>query len=147
MGSGRLLAIATCSCSSDRQMHPITPLGAGLQPSRKNKEVAMVTLKNELVEFAFYRPDAQDVQLAGDFNDWQPGQLPMVPSDDGYWTARIPLPAGEFKFRYWADGQWFTDFAAFGVEPGVFGLDSVVRVPHPPLKVAQPGPIAEAAAA
>ena len=100
----------------------------------------MVTLSNELVEFAFYRPDAQEVQLAGDFNDWQPSQLPMVRSEDGYWTARVPLPAGEFKFRYWADGQWFTDFAAFGVEPGSFGLDSVVRVPHPPLKVAQPGP-------
>jgi len=41
------------------------------------------------------------------------------------------LPAGEFKFRYCADGEWFADYAAFGVEPGRFGLDSVVRVAPP----------------
>jgi hypothetical protein len=53
----------------------------------------------------------------------------MVRGAHGYWIARMRLPAGEFKFRYCADGEWFTDFAAFGVEPGRFGLDSILRVP------------------
>ena len=43
--------------------------------------------------------------------------------------AAINLPPGSYRFRYWADGQWFCDYAAFGVEPGPFGLDSVVRIP------------------
>lgn len=94
----------------------------------------MVTLMDNAVEFLFFRPNAQNVHLAGDFNDWQ-HNLPMERSNDGYWSACIDLPAGEFKFKYCADGEWFTDYAAFGVEPGQFGMDSIVRVPHRTLKV------------
>ena len=87
------------------------------------------------VEFEFFRPGASQVHLAGDFNDWREDSLPMTPVGNGYWTAKVRLPAGEFKFCYCADGEWFTDYAAFGVEPGRFGLDSVVRVPHVPIQV------------
>lgn len=107
----------------------------------------MVTLNNGFVEFLFFRPQAQQVHLAGDFNDWRNGDLPMQRTEEGYWSATMKLPAGEFKFKYCADGQWFTDYAAFGVEPGRFGLDSVVRVPQPPLKVAQASEKQEVAAA
>ncbi|MFB3894042.1 MAG: isoamylase early set domain-containing protein [Phycisphaerae bacterium] len=95
----------------------------------------MVTIKDEWVEFSFFRPQANQVHLAGDFNNWRERELPMVKTRKGYWTAKMRLPAGEFKFRYCADGEWFTDYAAFGVEPGRFGLDSVVRVPEVMLKV------------
>ena len=107
----------------------------------------MVTLKNGFAEFLFYRPLAEQVNLAGDFNDWRAGELPMTPAGDGYWVAHLRLPAGEFKFRYCADGEWYTDYAAFGVEPGRYGLDSVVRVPAAVLKVAQPTEAAHVAAA
>jgi len=106
----------------------------------------MVTLAKDVVEFQFYRPEAQQVHLAGDFNNWQM-DLPMQRDSDGYWRARLALPAGEFRFRYCADGAWFTDFAAFGVEPGGFGLDSVVRVPTAPLKVASQNQASQIAAA
>ena len=117
------------------------------QSGTQNKDVFMVTLKNELVEFLFYRPDAQQVHLAGDFNDWRLDDVLMTRREDGYWGVEVSLPAGEFKFRYCADGEWFTDYAAFGVEPGRFGLDSVVRVPHQPLKVIEPAAIRQTAAA
>ena len=95
----------------------------------------MVTIKEQWVEFSFYRPQANQVHLAGDFNDWRDRELPMVKGEKGYWNATMRLPAGEFKFRYCADGEWFADYAAFGVEPGRFGLDSVLRVPQVTLKV------------
>ena len=100
----------------------------------------MVSISEGFVEFRFFRPDAQQVHLTGDFNDWQQGQTPMALGDDGYWNVQVALPPGEFKFRYCADGQWFTDFAAFGIEPGPYGMDSVVRIPHPLLTIAQPQP-------
>ena len=50
----------------------------------------------------------------------------------------MKLPPGEFRFRYCADGVWYTDYAAFGVEPGQFGMDSVVYVAQPALKVKRP---------
>jgi 1,4-alpha-glucan branching enzyme len=97
----------------------------------------MVTVTNDWVEFRFFRPDASRVHIAGDFNGWRQGELPMARAEEGYWTARIRLPVGEFRFRYCADGVWFTDYAAFGVEPGRFGLDSIIRVRGQTLKVVQ----------
>ncbi len=96
----------------------------------------MVKVEGDWVIFSFYRPQAARVHLAGDFNDWRSRELPMVRAADGYWTARLRLPAGDFKFRYCADGEWFTDYAAFGVEPGRFGLDSIVRVPVKTIRIA-----------
>jgi 1,4-alpha-glucan branching enzyme len=95
----------------------------------------MVTISGEWVEFKFFRPQAGQVHLAGDFNNWRSTELPMVRDESGYWFARMRLPAGEFKFRYLADGEWYTDYAAFGVEPGRFGMDSILRVPQTSLRV------------
>ena len=88
----------------------------------------MVTVHEHLVEFQFYRPQAKKVCIAGSFNDWQVDQICMVRDADGYWRARLTLPAGEYRFRYYIDNQWFTDYAAFGLEIGPYGYDSIVRV-------------------
>jgi len=80
------------------------------------------------------------VEIVGDFNDWRPGELPMQPTGDGHWRAVLALPAGVFRFRYLADGEPFTDYAAFGLEPseqGDTGMDSVVRVPADPAVASQ----------
>jgi len=98
----------------------------------------MVTVKGDWVEFRFYRPAAGAVHLAGDFNNWRDNDLPMAREADGTWRARMRLPAGEYRFRYCADGEWYTDYAAFGLEPGRFGLDSVLRVQHKALRVPEP---------
>jgi 1,4-alpha-glucan branching enzyme len=88
----------------------------------------MVAVNSNLVEFSFFRPKASQVYLVGDFNQWRVGSTPMARDGGGYWRVRIPLPPGVFKFRYCADGEWFTDYAAFGVDPGPFGLDSLLLV-------------------
>jgi 1,4-alpha-glucan branching enzyme len=90
----------------------------------------MVTLEGSSATFRFLRPHARRVCLAGEFNGWRIGDLPMTRAADGFWTATLSLPRGEYRFRYWADDQWFIDYAAFGVEHGPFGLDGVVRIPE-----------------
>jgi len=106
----------------------------------------MVNVNNGVVEFNFFRPSAEAVYLAGDFNHWRPDQVRMTRKSDGYWHAKLHLPAGVYKFRYCADGVWYTDYAAFGVEPGQFGMDSVLNVRAPKLKV-KPAAAVEPAAA
>jgi 1,4-alpha-glucan branching enzyme len=86
------------------------------------------TLNSSRVRFRFYRPEAKDVCLVGDFNGWRLGELPMERSAGGYWTAVLDLPVGVYRFRYFADGEWFCDFAAFGVEYGPFGPDGIIRI-------------------
>jgi 1,4-alpha-glucan branching enzyme len=89
----------------------------------------MVTVKKRSVEFRFLRPGAARVSVAGEFNGWHPGETPMKREASGFWQTELRLPPGAFRFRYCADGQWYTDFAAFGVEPGPFGPVSIVYVP------------------
>jgi len=89
----------------------------------------MVTVNDDgCTHFRFFRPNAANVFVAGDFNEWRTDQLKMASCGNGYWELTVRLPRGDHKFRYVADGLWHTDFAAFGVEPERFGPVSVVRV-------------------
>ena len=91
----------------------------------------MVTVNGNSVRFSFFRPQAKQAHIVGDFNEWSHSEIPMARSPKGYWKARVELPVGTFKFRYHADGEWFTDYAAFGLECGQFGPDSIIRVGDP----------------
>ena len=82
------------------------------------------------VEFTFFRPGAQQVTIAGDFNAWQTN-FAMTRTADGRWRSRLQLAPGIYQFRYCADGEWYNDYAAFGLEHGPFGLNSVAKVDPP----------------
>ena len=90
----------------------------------------MVTVHGMDATFRFLRPHAQQVHLVGEFNNWQPGSLPMKRSADGFWMATLRLDPGEYRFRYWADEQWFVDYASFGFEHTPFGPNGIVRIPE-----------------
>lgn len=91
-------------------------------------------LKNSVVEFIYWKPNVDNLAVAGDFSDWKPLQL----KKDGrnYWTGKLELPAGEYKeykFRYVSKNEegkeeWFTDFAADGTEQNHSGLNSLIRI-------------------
>jgi 1,4-alpha-glucan branching enzyme len=87
---------------------------------------------NGAVEFRFYRPRAGSVHVAGDFNGWQCKGLPMRPAGNGWWTATASIPPGEYRFRYVADGNWYTDYAANGVELSRLGWNSILTVAGSP---------------
>ncbi|MFP4139580.1 MAG: isoamylase early set domain-containing protein [Phycisphaerae bacterium] len=106
----------------------------------------MVTIQEQCTVFRFYRPGVREVLIAGDFNDWNAARTPMTSVGNGYWSAELDLPAGEYRFRYCADGEWFTDYAAFGVEPGEYGLDSLVRVPQRSVSLVAKAPAKNVAA-
>lgn len=82
------------------------------------------------VEFRFYRPHVGQVKLVGDFSQWMCHAVSMQPAGGGWWTAQLPLTPGEYRFRYIADGSWFTDFASHGIEVCEYGWNSVVLVPQ-----------------
>ncbi len=93
----------------------------------------MVTLThNNRVEFRFFRPQANQVYLVGDFNNWNRLSTPMQRSPEGEWTHVTDLRQGIHQFKYFADEEWFPDYAAFGLEPGPFGWNSVVVVEPAP---------------
>ena len=97
----------------------------------------MVSIREDgRVEFKFYRPGASEVRIAGDFDRWA-GNLEMRSAGKGWWIFDAELPAGEYRFRYRADGAWYTDYAAFGVELSRQGWNSVLIVPEVEIAVQQ----------
>jgi chromosome partitioning protein len=81
------------------------------------------------VIFVASYPKANGVQIAGDFNNWQPGKTPMTKAGDGTWQARVPLAKGIHCYRLVVDGKWQHDPHNNSTETNPYGeLNSVIKV-------------------
>ena len=85
------------------------------------------TRKGE-IEFHFHAPDAKEVYLVGDFNEWNESALPMKQSEMGEWTSHLELPDGVYQFKYLADGRWYLDDGLSGTDWVPFICNSVLVV-------------------
>lgn len=81
----------------------------------------------EGVMFTIEAPDAERVQLAGDFNNWTVDGNEMEDTG-GVWTKVVKLPPGRYRYRYVVDGRWQNDPLNTAVEPNRFGGDDSVLV-------------------
>lgn len=88
------------------------------------------------------RPDAKEIQVLGDFNNWDPAVAPKMKKSKKDFNVSIELTEGRYEFRYFIDNQaWDNDFEAdgyigapyIGIENSVLFLDAVVV----PAKVAK----------
>lgn len=52
--------------------------------------------------------DAEEVVLAGSFNAWNPGELFMTKTDNG-WELPYVLAPGNYEYKFVVDGRWITD--------------------------------------
>jgi 1,4-alpha-glucan branching enzyme len=82
------------------------------------------------VRFELVAPQARSVSVAGSFNGWQVGALPMTRVADGLWATTVALPVGEHRYEFVIDGtQWVPDPTAHvQVDDGFGGLNSVIVV-------------------
>ncbi len=89
-----------------------------------------VTQTNDAAVFVTLYPRAQQVQIAGDFNNWQPEKSPMQKvNDSGIWQTKMNLAAGRYRYRLVVDGQWQQDPYNETTEQNPFGgLNSVLEV-------------------
>jgi chromosome partitioning protein len=85
---------------------------------------------NDAVVFVTLYPRAKKVQIAGDFNNWQPAKTQMQKvGDSGIWQTKLKLPAGKCRYRLVVDGQWQQDPYNELTESNPFGgFNSVVEV-------------------
>jgi len=62
-------------------------------------------------EFCLYAPDAQEVYLAGDFNDWQPDskEYRLRKFKGDMWKKKVKLKPGCYEYQFVVDGQWWCD--------------------------------------
>lgn len=55
--------------------------------------------------FMILAPEAKEVFVVGDFNDWQRGANPMSRQPDGGWVAQVPLNHGHHQYLFLVDGE------------------------------------------
>lgn len=80
-------------------------------------------------EFILHAPDAGEVFLAGDFNDWNPKQYSMRKFKTGNCTKKLKLKPGRYEYKFVVDGSWWTDPANPERSSTEFGSEnSVIRV-------------------
>lgn len=77
--------------------------------SPEGKQVTYRFIGDNLVEFRIYKPDADFISVAGDFNNWNPEMHTMSKGDDGIWRIRLKLPAGVHRYNFIVDGRWKPD--------------------------------------
>src|SRR2546428_745980 len=99
--------------------------GAGARDGGAVSSVPAVT--PEGVMFTIEAPDAERVQLAGDFNNWTLDGNDME-AMDGVWKKVVKLPPGRYRYRYVVDGRWQNDPLNTTVEPSPYGGEDSVLV-------------------
>jgi hypothetical protein len=86
-----------------------------------------------LVRLVLVHPGAMTVEVAGDFNGWNPARTPLEPLAGGAWAATVPLEPGRYKYMFVVDGeQWVVDpFAAEQIDDGFGSRNAVLDVRMP----------------
>jgi len=59
--------------------------------------------------FQLNAPDAGEVYLTGDFNNWDPRKHPMEKQESGVWKKTTMLFPGRYEYKFLVDGRWQTD--------------------------------------
>ena len=82
--------------------------------------------KEKKIEFVFYAPEAMQVFLTGDFNNWDTQSLPMKKDKDGTWKAKIKLAPGRYEYKLFANNAWVEDLPCAELSSNPFGTQNFV---------------------
>ena len=78
-------------------------------------------------EFFYRAPEANSVQLVGDFTHWQRQPINLVKGANGVWKTSVALAAGTYHYRFLVDGQWCDDPQCTLRVANTFGSHNMVR--------------------
>ncbi len=76
--------------------------------------------------FKYFAPEAQEVCLAGSFNQWLDKELFLKKDKEGYWKISLPLSQGRYEYRYIVDGNWTNAQDQLEAVPNSFGTWNTV---------------------
>jgi 1,4-alpha-glucan branching enzyme len=81
------------------------------------------------IRIEFTHPTANEVAIAGTFNDWRPDATQMVSLGNGRWAKELALSPGTYEYRLVVDGAWMADPRADETAPNPFGgRNSLLKV-------------------
>jgi chromosome partitioning protein len=121
------------SSSAEELLATAKPVAQSGQPEKVEAKIADFYGVRQIADammFVTLYPRAGAVQLAGDFNNWQPQSAQMEKiADNGVWQLKLPLSPGRYRYRLVVDGQWQQDPYNNQTEMNPFGeYNSVIEV-------------------
>ncbi|MCK5684142.1 isoamylase early set domain-containing protein [bacterium] len=86
--------------------------------------------ENKNITLSYENPDAKEVAIAGDFNNWDTTSDKMVNLGEGKWTITLNLKPGRYEYKLVIDDStWIADpNAKEFVDDGYGGQRSVLVV-------------------
>lgn len=74
-------------------------------------------------------PQAKEVYLAGEFNNWKLDENSRMEKTNGCWTKRLNLDNGKYRYRFVIDGSWVEDTRNPLKQVNTYGtMDSLIEV-------------------
>ena len=86
----------------------LTTFRASIRGHSAEKVLKKQTEKRKGI-FKIRAPGAKRVQLAGEFNDWDPDSHPLERDDEGFWKVGLRLAPGKYEYKLLVDGSWWED--------------------------------------
>lgn len=85
-------------------------------------------IKRRKVTLFFECPEADEVSLVGDFNNWNRKKHPMKVNGDGMWSKTVMLPSGTYEYKFMVDNQWREEPHSDDVCQNSFGTSNNILV-------------------
>jgi 1,4-alpha-glucan branching enzyme len=103
--------------------------GEQAMPRTKKEVSRKAKPKRRRTVFRVTAPEAHEVFLAGDFNDWDVRKHPMKKEKNGVWKKVTQLLPGRHEYKFLIDGQWHNDPASGWTCQNAFGTtNNVIEV-------------------
>ena len=117
------------SLSREIIMQEEAPLPS-LALEEKMKEILREKLpKLNEVAFSLFAPEAKEVYVLGDFNNWKLDNSSRMEQDNGTWKKRLGLTSGKYHYRFVIDGKWTEDANNPTKEINPYGsMDSLIEI-------------------
>jgi 1,4-alpha-glucan branching enzyme len=96
------------------------------KPAPKRSRAASAKSSELKIKFAFDKPDAGEVYLAGAFNDWDTRSIPLERNEDGTWSTVLELSPGRYEYNFVVDGNWVQDLSCSEMVTNPFGTRNCV---------------------
>jgi 1,4-alpha-glucan branching enzyme len=93
---------------------------------KKKEKVKSKGKEEKNVEFTFYAPEAMEVFLAGEFNNWDTLSLPLKKDKSGVWKTKINLPPGRYEYKFFADNTWVENLPGAELSSNPYGTQNFV---------------------
>jgi 1,4-alpha-glucan branching enzyme len=117
---------------ADMESKLFSNIGAEIVINTENKKternVRGVKFIQPKIKFEYSAPEAKEVSLVGNFNQWNSQANPMKKDKKGIWKVTLSLEPGRYEYRFIVDGNWVNNPSCSSCVAYDFGGEICVRI-------------------